>query len=370
MTQHSCGCDLDRTGESVYLGPDEGPEHQNDVQLAYKSSFQERKADFHIRSEHNRAYYVSVHKSDVARESQLLAPLVMPRQGERSVSTVTLQKPVLMEHLIMFGQFLSTGDYAIKESDVLGFTVDTRKSPNVCYNCMCSLRLLGLHLSIFHAARYLGMDTLQLLVMQKFCAISDHVTSTVLRYITQEVYTIELSSQLSLYPGMYSLAGWPDYRPLLVLPAIMNYIRRHKPAIELHYDIMVVDDDAPWPHIEKFRAAYEETDQFMSIRYRIPEFDGHMSWAEMVLSEQLVQDEPPQQNRFEPIGDLLDFFEKSSFHQPGPTDLEVQISLGELGPSLPRLAMQEQTYSESIDGPELFKCFDDFCQAFPEYHSL
>lgn len=224
------------------------------------------------------------------------------------MNNITVDEPVLPVHLTYLNQFLYTGEYAVEAMDVEDFPIDKKKYPNGCWSCMNHLRLLSLHLSIFHAARYLGMEMLQLLALQKFGAAASHATSTVLRYILQNVYTIEPQTPMHLHMGMYSLVGWIDYRPMIILPVIMEYIRKHKPAIQSHYDSVMGDwNTGFWT--ERVRATWPEADEFAAMRSRIPEFDLHMEWAEVVLA---LEDYFPRpwMPKTEATGDLLDNLEQ------------------------------------------------------------
>lgn len=223
-------------------------------------------------------------------------------QGRHAVNAIIVNGPVMGLHLDFISQFLFTGDYTIETRDVEEFPIDRIKHPNGCANCVDHLRLLSLHLSIFHAARYLGMEMLQLLALNRFCSAAEHATSTVLRYIVQDVYTIEPQTLVALPFGKYSLANWFDYRPFFVMPAVMEFIRKHKPAIQPHYASVVRDIQGA--RIETLRAGWPEADQFEAMRYQIPDFDRHMRWAEVVLAQ--GEKHPQGLNVPEPTGDLLD----------------------------------------------------------------
>lgn len=222
------------------------------------------------------------------------------------MNNITVDEPVLPSHLLYLSQFLYTGDYAVEAGDVEDFPIDRKKYPNGCTGCLNHLRLLSLHLSIFHAARYLGMEMLQLLALYKFGAAAEHATSTVLRYILQNVYTIEPHTPMHLHFEMYSLVGWTDYRPMIILPVVMEYIRKHKPVIESHYDAVVEDQRGYW--VERVRVTWPEADEFAAMRSQITDFDLHMEWAEVVLA--LEDYFPRTMSVTEPTGDLLDNLEQ------------------------------------------------------------
>jgi hypothetical protein len=222
------------------------------------------------------------------------------------MKNISVDEPVLPVHLLYLSQFLYTGEYAVEAGDVEDFPIDRKKYPNGCSSCLNHLRLLSLHLSIFHAARYLGMEMLQLLALYKFGAAAERATSTVIRYILQNVYTIEPHTPTHIYFGMYSLVGWIDYRPMIILPVVMDYIRKHKPAIDSHYDAVMRDKRGYW--MEKVRATWPEADDFAAMRSQIPDFDLHMEWAEVVLA--LEDYFPRDMSVTEPTGDLLDNLEQ------------------------------------------------------------
>lgn len=197
---------------------------------------------------------------------------------------MTFKRPVFGAHLKYFGQFIYTGDYAVETSDLISFPIDRKLKSDGCMNCMDHLRLLTFHVTLFFAARYLGMKKLQMLAMSRFTAAMEHATPTVLRYIVQSVYEHVPKTPMVLHTSLYSLSGWSDYRPLLVLPAIMNHIRHHYPAIEPLYDGMVHS-----PHgvrAGKVYAGWAETDAFLEVRRKFPDFDQHLRWAEAQLAQE------------------------------------------------------------------------------------
>ncbi|KAK5797379.1 hypothetical protein VI817_003670 [Penicillium citrinum] len=251
---------------------------------ARRSYTRQRDPDFYIKSIVNPQFRVSVQKSDIFRESSLLTEAITTQQNHHPVNGISLDVPVFPVHLKYLRQFFYTGDYAVEAPDVMNFPIDRKSHPNGCKSCVNHLRLLNFHLSMFYAARYLGMETLELLAMNRITAAMEHATPTVLRYIVQDVYQIEPMSPKSLNPSLYSLADWSDYRPILVLPAIMNHIRHHYPAIETHYDSVVFGPDGQ--RIETVRAGWSDGDRFSAIRKKLPVFDQHLRWAEAVLARE------------------------------------------------------------------------------------
>lgn len=264
---------------------------------------------------------------------------------------IFLDEPVEGLHLDYISQFLYTGDYAVETFDVEDFPIDRVKHPNGCSNCVSHLRLLSLHLSIFHVARYLGMELLQLLALDKFACAADHATPTVLRYIVQDVYTIEPQTPINLHSEMYSLAGFLDYRPLMILPAVMNYIRKHRPAIQTHYAAVVTD--MAGSRVEMLRAGWSDTnDQFEACRNEIPEFDQHMQWADMVLAQENGISQTLEWP--EPTGDFLDSDNLEEF-SPQET-LQQQMT---------QQRVSDESSDITLEEGNLWEDFESFRNAYP-----
>lgn len=134
------------------------------------------------------------------------------------------------QHLGKVADFLFTGDYAVDRSDVLTYDGDMVRRKAKCNMCNNHYRLLSIHLDMFLAGRSLGMELLQLLAMHKFAEAADSASGPVLKHIIEDLYSLE--PPRDEFGGGFGIAGFLDFRPLMIIPAVLHYIQRNKPQVD------------------------------------------------------------------------------------------------------------------------------------------
>lgn len=139
--------------------------------------------------------------------------------GDRSA--LVLPDLVRPEHLQSLIHFFYTGDYSIDASELSIYP--TPPSPDGCATCSQICQLLRIHLSIFQTALLLRITDLQALAFRRFRDLMDTASPFVLQSAVRAVYT-----KRPIPDGLnnFQITGFKDvtdYRPELVLPAILRY---------------------------------------------------------------------------------------------------------------------------------------------------
>ncbi|KAJ5664837.1 uncharacterized protein N7477_007285 [Penicillium maclennaniae] len=172
--------------------------------------------------------------------------------------------------------FLYTGYYAIVESDVADYSTKV-KIATKCITCNNYLRLLCLHKELFETARYLKMELLQLLAMDKFARAIEGAQPIVLQAMVQEVYTMYPWSEPDLRGNAYRIAGFLDFRPQFIMHAVVKLMTNEDPELWTRTNsraksVWNISTAAP-------------VDLFEELRGLFPKFDQDLNRALGVLSD-------------------------------------------------------------------------------------
>ncbi|KAJ5177269.1 uncharacterized protein N7482_003146 [Penicillium canariense] len=254
----------------VWLGPGENSTHLAAVQETGGSRFAKS-----LREGEDR--WVNIYcfdanpcralpKADFFRESEYFQNIYAQNSA---VSALRLPDQVGFQDTHFIADFLWAGDYAVQEKNIVNYrfrNVEPRHP--VCKACENHCFLLALHLDIFLSARHLGMETLQLLAMEKFCQAIKNSSDSVLRWIVPYVYQTAVF-RLEIIAGIaypYAIAGLIDYRPILVVGEIVTYIQRSNLHIrEPLWDISL--------------GRFQPVNYFEYLREHIPDFSFHLERA-------------------------------------------------------------------------------------------
>lgn len=172
--------------------------------------------------------------------------------------------------------FLFTGDYAVDEHDVLNYWAGMSK--NRCATCNNRYKLLALHLGMFRTARTLHMELLQLLALYKFAEAAQGASDLVLKYVVEDIYSMK--PPRNEFGDRIGLAGFSDFRPLMIIPAVVDYILKGRQS-------------SGWMRTLEFRggawivAAGKEVGQdpeeeFRELRERSPKFSADLAMGMQV----------------------------------------------------------------------------------------
>lgn len=159
------------------------------------------------------------------------------------------------KYLRQLTDFLWTLDYAVTKGELRKHQVSWNTRHIHCRRCSQHAILLSFHLGVLQTARALGMELLQLTAMEKLCQAAEAASFKTLSLLAQEVYTTEFPGDAD--GNRYRLEGFDDFRACLVIPAIVNYIRRGRWNPSTHD-----------PELE-----------FQALRSALPAFDSHLQFG-------------------------------------------------------------------------------------------
>lgn len=101
-----------------------------------------------------------------------------------------------------------------------------------CKTCASHYRLLCLHLGMFQTGRYLQAEMLQLLAMDRFAQAAESASALVLKFAVEDVYCLESLCAPDGQGPPFTLAGFRDFRPLMVIPAVVRQIMQHRTGLQ------------------------------------------------------------------------------------------------------------------------------------------
>jgi len=213
-------------------------------------------------------------RSDLARESANTAQFLADNPLVEAMQFDSYKSPLSERLMSKLTDFLYTGDYAVVENDIRQYFTDI-KIRSSCVTCNNHLRLLCLHLHMFQIGRYMEMELLQLLAMEKFAQAAEGAESIVLQAAVQAVYAMPTWSKPDTCGNAYALAGFYDFRPLLIVQAVVNHISRSR------------RNGPRWSRQNsrgKGKARWNimtsgSGDEFRELRKRFPEFDRDIRLA-------------------------------------------------------------------------------------------
>ncbi|KAJ5146528.1 uncharacterized protein N7515_001092 [Penicillium bovifimosum] len=187
----------------------------------------------------------------------------------RNRQTMILPDLVRYEQIPSLLHFFYTGDYSVDEDDMSYYSAPPCNYG--CVTCPQICQLLRVHLAMFQTALLLRITDLQALAFRRFRDLMDSAPIYVLRFAVHAVYSrrpIPDRTDFSI-TGLKSIT---DYRPELVLPAILRYCGYYRLN--------------PARVRSRSRAPKERgEEEFADLRRRCPKFDAHMSkglWLDMI----------------------------------------------------------------------------------------
>ncbi|KAJ5586674.1 uncharacterized protein N7459_002439 [Penicillium hispanicum] len=242
-------------GDFEYLGPgEEGVDHSRAITVERQAATELSPPDMtlHCYSDTDTRYGCvdDVRLIDLYRESRIFSR--MCDGGFKHDNCISL--PVSSKYLRQLTDFLWTLDYAVTKGELRKHQVSWNTRHIYCRRCNQHAILLSFHLGVFHTARTLGMELLQLTAMEKLCQAAEGASFKTLSLLAEEVYTTEFPSDAD--GNRYQLECFEDFRACLVIPAIVNYIRRNR-----------WDPSIPDPELD-----------FQALRSVLPAFDSHLQF--------------------------------------------------------------------------------------------
>jgi hypothetical protein len=132
------------------------------------------------------------------------------------------------EHISSLLHFLYLGDYSVDKKDLENYKVPP--CPTGCVTCTQICKLLRYHLFMFRTALLLGIVGLQALAFGRFRGLLDTSPAWVLKFAVHLVYSRPPIPDGCNDYHVSAIKGLGDYRPELVLPAVLRwcgYYRMH-----------------------------------------------------------------------------------------------------------------------------------------------
>jgi hypothetical protein len=184
-----------------------------------------------------------------------------------------LKDPVSDQHLDKLADFLFTNDYAVTENDVLTYWAGMPNPTNRCTTCNNRYKLLALHLGMFQTARALHMEVLQLLALNKFAEAAKGASNMVLKYIAEEIYSMKPPKDK--FESRFALAGFDDFRPLMIVPAVVDYILKGRQTSGWMRTLDI--GGGGWVVEAGRRVGQDPEEEFWELRERSPKFSADLA---------------------------------------------------------------------------------------------
>lgn len=180
--------------------------------------------------------------------------------------------------------FLFTGDYAVDENDVLNYWAGLSK--NRCVTCNSRYKLLALHLGMFRTARTLHMELLQLLALHKFVEAAQGASNLVLKRVVEDIYSMNPSR--NEFGDRIGLAGFGDFRPLMIIPAIVDYILKGRQASGWMRTLQF--RGGAWMVAAGKEVGQDPEEEFRKLRERSPRFSADLAMGLQVMQLASMQE--------------------------------------------------------------------------------
>lgn len=172
----------------------------------------------------------------------------------------TLPSMVGIEQIPSILHFLYTGDYSVDANDMSQYSVP--ESPDGCITCPQICQLLRVHLAMFQTGIRLGIVELQALAFGRFQALLNTAPVWALKYAVQAVYS---RTPIHDAPNAFripAIEGLMDYRPELVLPAVLRWCGYYRINHEKHS-----------------RSQVHGEQEFTDLRRKIAAFNTHLTFG-------------------------------------------------------------------------------------------
>jgi hypothetical protein len=166
--------------------------------------------------------------------------------------------------------FFYTGDYSVDEADMAYYSVPP--CPDGCVTCPQICQLLRVHLAMFQTALLLRITDLQALAFRRFRDLMDTAPIDVLRFAVHAAYSRRPIPDGEESFRITGLKGITDYRPELVLPAILRYCG--------YYRLNPAQVRRKWKVPKELGEG-----EFADLRRQCPKFDVHLTrglWLDMI----------------------------------------------------------------------------------------
>lgn len=197
---------------------------------------------------------------DVIRKSTRWIDWRIHKTGDKQKLVLPdLVRPEQVDSLL---NFFYTGDYSVDEADLRYYSV--RPCPGGCVTCPQICQLLRIHLSMFQTALLLRITDLQAIAFRRFRDLMDTAPAFVLQYAVHAVYSRQPIPDGSNNFQITGLKTVKDYRPELVLPAVLRYCGYYR-----------LNPQQITRHGRKVRVFGES--EFAELRRKSPKFDGDLA---------------------------------------------------------------------------------------------
>ncbi|OQE24856.1 hypothetical protein PENFLA_c009G09659 [Penicillium flavigenum] len=202
----------------VWLGWGELGNRKAQLQAEQDDYFETHTPDFKLRHPDSRRRGWDVHL-DVIRRSTRWIDWRIHKTGDKQ--KLVLPDLVRVEQVDSLVNFFYTGDYSVDEADLRYYSV--KACPGGCVTCPQICQLLRIHLSMFQTALLLRITDLQAIAFRRFRDLLDTAPAFVLQYAVHAVYSRKPIPDGSNNFQITGLKSVKDYRPELVLPAVLRY---------------------------------------------------------------------------------------------------------------------------------------------------
>ncbi|CAG8900611.1 unnamed protein product [Penicillium egyptiacum] len=207
----------------VWLGWGELGNRKAQLQAEQNEYFEIHNSDFKLRHPDSRRRGWDVHL-DVIRKSTRWIDWRIHKTGDKQ--QLVLPDFVRVEQVDSLLNFFYTGDYSVDEADLRYYSI--KACPGGCVTCPQICQLLRIHLSMFRTALLLRITELQAIAFRRFRDLMDTAPAFVLQYAVHAVYSREPIPDGSNNFQITGLKSVKDYRPELVLPAVLRYCGYHR----------------------------------------------------------------------------------------------------------------------------------------------
>ncbi|KAJ5837125.1 hypothetical protein N7447_003151 [Penicillium robsamsonii] len=243
----------------VWLGWGELGNRKAQLQAEQDEYFKAHAPDFKLRHPGSRQRGWEVHL-DVIRKSTRWIDWRIHKTGDQQ--RLVLPNFLRLEQVDSLLNFFYTGDYSVDEGDLNHYSV--RPCPGGCVTCPQICQLLRIHLSMFQTALLLRITDLQAIAFRRFRDLMDTAPSFVLQYAVHAVYSRQPIPDGSNSFQITGLKSVSDYRPELVLPAVLRYCGYYR-----------MNPQHITRHGKKVRVFGEA--EFAELRKKSPKFSGDLA---------------------------------------------------------------------------------------------
>jgi hypothetical protein len=220
-----------------------------------------------------------VFKSDLRDKSLIFKDFLEENPGATGMPFEYYKSPLTEQLMPKLRDFIYTGYYAIVPSDVTTYTSNV-KIKTKCVTCNNHLRLLCLHKHMFESGRYLRMELLQLLAMEKFARAIEGAQPIVMTAAIRAVYDMNPWSKPDLHGNAYWLAGLSDFRPLFIIHAVVKQLLKDNDGGPEQWTRANARGKGRWKV-----ASAAPKDELRELRDTFPKFDQDLKRAFGVLRE-------------------------------------------------------------------------------------